>query len=661
LIPQNIKLLLGLGLNFCIQPPKFNNLANLDLTRFRRDLLLKTYFAGTQSFSEKQHNKLYVKSEWWPPLKDIPTSCQTRIDKTLEHLKQQIPDRTICGNSNLSSFQRTLLHTLMDHPTIMVMKSDKNMGPAIIDKVQYVTQALTEHLLDDNTYQRIHETAATYHIKQLTEKISSFIEHNFPCKSQDAIFLQRSLDKVSDPFAYFYLLAKVHKNPCTTRPIVSVSGSLLEGLGKWTDMQLQKICQEMPFICKSSYCVTDAISKLLINNSKSMHDIKIFTTDAVSMYTNIDTIHALTVIKTFLTRTKPDICQSHNICVDTLLDALNLLMTSTTFKFGDTFWLQETGTAMGSPAAPMYATLYFAIHEMDIIPRFPNLIFYGRYIDDAIGIWYDNDNDLHTSHQNDQVITFTELQRQFNSFGQLQWIFTPLLKEINFLDITIKITDTTISICPYEKLLNLYLYIPPTSAHPPNGLLSLICGRIVHIKRITTCKAQLKSYLFKLRRRLCARGFSVNYVNKMFQKALDKTELIKKHTYNEMTDIRPTTPVYLHYIHHPKNLPIPKIHSILNNVMLNPEDDVPFSDLKSKEGIPINITKVMVVNHRPRNLSHFLTPRKFFTSYSIKTHLQSLKFANVEQQTVNILNRKRPSSNNLVLHQNKKVCFNPSK
>jgi hypothetical protein len=57
------------------------------------------------------------------------------------------------------------------------------------------------------------------------------------------------------------------------------------------------------------------------------------------------------------------------------------------FKFGDTYWLQMTGTAMGTPPGCVYATLYFGIWELEIVPFFQaNLPFYRRYIDDVFGI-----------------------------------------------------------------------------------------------------------------------------------------------------------------------------------------------------------------------------------------------------------------------------------
>ena len=78
------------------------------------------------------------------------------------------------------------------------------------------------------------------------------------------------------------------------------------------------------------------------------------------------------------------------------MSLLTLVMKNNIFTFGDTYWIQLSGTAMGTPVACIYATLYYAWKETyNILPKFKNkLYFQRRYIDDIIGIWIgENDDD----------------------------------------------------------------------------------------------------------------------------------------------------------------------------------------------------------------------------------------------------------------------------
>ena len=76
------------------------------------------------------------------------------------------------------------------------------------------------------------------------------------------------------------------------------------------------------------------------------------------MYTNIDTQHALCMIKSIL-ESNQNI--AYGINIKALMEGLRIVMCNNIFKFGNTFWLQLSGTAMGTPAAPSYATLYYFI------------------------------------------------------------------------------------------------------------------------------------------------------------------------------------------------------------------------------------------------------------------------------------------------------------
>jgi hypothetical protein len=88
---------------------------------------------------------------------------------------------------------------------------------------------------------------------------------------------------------------------------------------------------------------------------------------------------------------------------------------------------------------------------------------YKRYINDGIGIWI----------RPPQL--WAEFQTWVNSFGSLRWTFTELSREMDYLDVTIRLDETnSLRTVLYEKPLNLYLYLPPHSAHPPGVLTGLI-------------------------------------------------------------------------------------------------------------------------------------------------------------------------------------------
>ena len=160
-------------------------------------------------------------------------------------------------------------------------------------------------------------------------------------------------------------------------------------------------------------------------------------------------------------------------------------MTSLTFQFGDTFWRQKQGTAMGTSWAIMYATIYFAYHEeTKILPSLKNLqiLYYKRYIDNAIFLMRLQNSYLpHLPLQHHK--NFKKIDKIFNSFGdhtnKLSWKLTHPSKSINFLDLTISINiHGSLQFRTSEKEMNLHLYPPPTSSHPAGTFKGFITSAI---------------------------------------------------------------------------------------------------------------------------------------------------------------------------------------
>ena len=219
---------------------------------------------------------------------------------------------------------------------------------------------------------------------------------------------------------------------------------------------------------------------------KTFHSLstttQLFTCDATSMYTNIDTSYAIHIISEYI-NSNQHLLKTIGIHNDIFICALRMVMIHNVFCFGDTYWIQLSGTAMGASPAPMYATIYFAILEQQIIPLFPECVYYHRFIDDGVGIW--NDFAGETSSQTSTC--WPKFQMKFKSISKLDWTFSSHTRTIDFLDVNITLNDDGhVSTRIFEKALNLHLYLPPHSCHPPGVLKGIIRGMMLQFHRLSS-------------------------------------------------------------------------------------------------------------------------------------------------------------------------------
>ena len=113
--------------------------------------------------------------------------------------------------------------------------------------------------------------------------------------------------------------------------------------------------------------------------------------------------------------------------------------------------------------------LVYTPHERNsVLPRHStNLLYYQRFIDNIFGIWVGTDDE------------WTLFQQQELPLGQLQWETSLLTTDsIAFLDLEISIASSELKTKTFQKACNLFLYIPPHSAHPPGVLKSVIYGNL---------------------------------------------------------------------------------------------------------------------------------------------------------------------------------------
>jgi hypothetical protein len=300
----------------------------------------------------------------------------------------------------------------------------------------------------------------------------------------------------------FYITLKVHKQPWSTRPVVSCVGSFAEVFSKWLHIQLQKLLPLSQTYLRDSNQVLEELKA----TGPLPPGAKLFTADAVSMYTNIDTHHAMIVFRQWFRDYSTEI--PTDFPKELFLAVLEIVMTRNVFSFDDTFWLQIAGTAMGTSCACMYATLYYALHERQSILRSHGhqLLYFKRFIDDIFGIWIGGDTPAWTQFQNDL------------SFGSLRWETTKLSSSVVFLDLEISLDpdNQCLTTRTYQKAMNLFLYIPPTSAHPPGVLKSIVYGNLQRFWKQNTHRSDFVRVAGQFAQHLIARGHHPDVVRELF-------------------------------------------------------------------------------------------------------------------------------------------------
>lgn len=217
---------------------------------------------------------------------------------------------------------------------------------------------------------------------------------------------------------------------------------------------------------------------------------------------------------------------------------------------------------MGTSSAVNYACLYVGLLEVRrLLPRYKNqLLFFKRFIDDGIGVWLDTDDDPQA---------WTRFFRCLNHWGSLKWTCDGHTDELVFLDLKISITSTRqIHFRSYQKPMNLYLYIPPGSAHPKNMLYSLIFGRLRAYRIQNTDTSDYVKMAILLARRLCSRGYSLELLKPLFQQAatrlLASDPRLKPAAHQDATypDKKELKPIIFHLQHHPRGVTRQQVRSV---------------------------------------------------------------------------------------------------
>jgi len=452
--------------------------------------------------------QIYIKNKSWNP-EPAPLDIENKItnfEKQLKNHQKNIVSRNQGRNlRNLTYPQSATLRLLKLDDNLTIKNTDKNLGPSIMETEAYIAQVLKEHLLTKD-YVRLSEATAKHRINDLMGFLKTLITENYKLLSKAEVKMKDLL-----PLVKSYI--------------------------------------------KNSMTIINDLKELFIPD-----EALIFTADAKSMYTNIDTATGVAAIRDFILDNRDQI--PADFPIDLFLQILTTVMENNIFTFAGTYWQQLSGTAMGTPAACAYATVTFGQHENNLIlPTYHSqLIYYKRYIDDIFAIW------LPPVRQ--KINTWNKFKEDLNNWGSLEWAIEEPSLSTTFLDLNLQIIGNTIKTSTYQKPMNLYLYIPPKSSHPPSCLKGLISGELrrYFFQNSTT---DFQAILTKFIWRLVNRGHTIDDLTPLLlQAASNLDRSILTHTATE----NPST-LFLHWTYHPNGLQRQDLRKTFDSTF---KDDLPF-------------------------------------------------------------------------------------
>ncbi|KAM4050243.1 uncharacterized protein ACNLHF_014747 isoform 1-T1 [Anomaloglossus baeobatrachus] len=303
----------------------------------------------------------------------------------------------------------------------------------------------------------------------------------------------------------FYLLPKIHKNPRVPpgRPIVSGMGGLCDAVCKFIDFYLQPLVETLPSHVRDT---SDVLRRL--NGLTADEGILLVTLDVETLYTNICHEHGLRAVEYFLSMSNwaPPLQQL-------ILELLEFILTHNVFTFGERFYLQRRGTAMGAACAPSYANLFLGYWEREVfgggVPASSHAQCWLRFIDDIFVIWGGTTSELEgfVRHLN---------SNSFNIY--LTFHVDPI--KVDFLDINISLTDQRlVSTDIYRKPSSVNALLHASSGHPKFTINAIPTGQFIRLKRICSETGVFEDRANEMRDRFRARGYSTRSIKKAYKRA----------------------------------------------------------------------------------------------------------------------------------------------
>jgi len=389
----------------------------------------------------------------------------------VNQLVQSIPELRRKGESLVSlNTKRAQSFTVANN--LIVTATDKNLGVAIFKRDWILNQAIAlfgneldyikvspdETLTYLNHIAKLIDELCDIHLND-QDQLSKFMTHNVP-NFEDRNEWSNWAKFVPEAYA----IPKIHKNPWKGRPICPGYCLPQNAASKFLSKVTRPYIDNLPWVIQGS---KDFVKKLLDVKIPVGKKAWIVSADVVNFYPSVNTDELLKILQEFAERilVPGEIENSEKYTQNDFFRRLDfyekmfeIALKPPAMTFLSTILVQQKGLPMGAAGSPDAANIYGAYHEhnwMDRLTTHPDILFYGRYLDDIMTIVL-----AETADEAANMVTFINL-------GGVDLLWEPPTCEGNFLDLSLRIEeDGHISHTPFVKAMSHRERIPWKSAHP---------------------------------------------------------------------------------------------------------------------------------------------------------------------------------------------------
>ena len=283
----------------------------------------------------------------------------------------------------------------------------------------------------------------------------------------------------------FYGIPKIHKEPVKFRPILPCHSAIQNPAAKFVSKMLKPLIAEAQTVIIGSKDLAIKLSQLRLIPGRKYY---IVTGDVVAYYPSIPLGKCLErvfdMFSEWLLNNESDawwLREYGEKFTQFFKDCLQVGNTQLLTQFNGVTYEQLNGLAMGVADSPDLANLYgWYCEKRDAVLQNSDIAYYGRYIDDCIGIVYaESPQEALATMQSAFTIDDCALTWEVGRF-------------LPFLDMMLIIDgNNKLQHMPYRKAQSLHQRIPWISAHPLDVKRGTFYGEM---SRLATLSSTLEYY-----------------------------------------------------------------------------------------------------------------------------------------------------------------------